>query len=123
MFVHSDFLMRQIEMLSAGLARLVAGEKAGDDIDPPTVAQAAGLGLDIARTLPPETVAGLVDGDGRKLLLLGLALGRQAWADDDPALARTALGLLDRAQHGPNAVPPDADVLTAQSALLGLAFG
>lgn len=123
MFVQTDVLMRQIELAAAGIARLAAGDTPGDTVDPAEVARAAGLGLDIARTLPVETVAGLVDDDGRRLLVLGLALGRQAWADDDAALARTAMRLIDRALHGVDPVAPSADVLAAQSALLELAFG
>lgn len=123
MFVQRDFLIRQIEMAAAGLARLVAGERPGEDLDPSEVARAAGLGLDIARSLPLETVAGLVDHDGQKLLVLGLALGREAWETEQAQLARTALRLIDRALHGRDPVAPTADILSAQQALLGLAFG
>ena len=123
MFVQRDFLLRQIEMAAVGLAKLVAGARPEDELDPVEVAQAAGLGLDIAASLPPDTVATLVERDGRRLLVLGLALGRQAWADGDRAKARQALALLDRALNGPDPAPPSADLIAAQQGLLTLAFG
>lgn len=123
MFVQRDFLLRQIEMAAVGLAKLVAGARPEDELDPVEVAQAAGLGLDIAASLPPDSVAALVEHDGRRLVVLGLALGRQAWAEGDRARARQALALLDRALNGPDPVPPTADLIAAQQGLLGLAFG
>lgn len=123
MFVQRDVLLRQIEMASAGLARLVAGGQPADQVDPSEVARAAGLGLDIAATLPPDAVARLVEGDGQRLLVLGLALGRQAWEVGDRAGARQALALIDRALTGPDPVPTDPELVAAQQGLLGLAFG
>lgn len=123
MFVQRDFLIRQIEMATAGLAKLVAGARPDDEFDPIEVAQAAGLGLDIAASLPPDTVVGLVEGDGQRLLVLGLGLGRQAWATGERAKARQALALIDRALSGADPVPPSAELLAVQQALLGLAFG
>ncbi len=123
MFVQRDVLLRQIEMASAGLARLVAGGQPADQVDPAEVARAAGLGLDIAATLPPDAVVRLVEGDGQRLLVLGLALGRQAWEAGDRAGARQALALIDRALTGPDPVPTDPELVAAQQGLLGLAFG
>lgn len=119
MFVQRDIIIRQIEQATAGLARLVAGQPAAEQLDEAEVGRAAGLGLDIARSLPTDAIAGLVDGDPDRLLLLGLALGRIAWRDGDRATARRALGLLDRALADR---PPDPELLAAQAALLALAF-
>lgn len=125
MIVQRDFLMRQIEQLSAALARWATGQPAEDDAhtldqSEADVTRTAGLGIDIAERVPAETVATLVDGDGQKLLALGLALGRRAWRHEDPARARAALRLLDlAAARGATA----DDLAAARDGLVSLALG
>ncbi|MCB9542084.1 MAG: hypothetical protein R3F65_28125 [bacterium] len=125
MIVQRDFLMRQIEQLSAALARWATGQPAEDDAhtldqSEADVTRVAGLGVDIAERVPAETVATLVDGDANKLLALGLALGRRAWRHEDPSRARAALRLLDlAAARGATA----DDLAAARDGLMSLALG
>ncbi len=101
-FVQRDVLLRLIEQLAEGVARALTGKKLQtlppeQEVDDEIVARSAGLGVDIACALPATSVSALVEGDRARLTLLGLAVGRRAWATSDPALARRALDLLDAA--------------------------
>lgn len=125
MFVQRDFLIRQIEQLTAALARLAVGQPAEDDdrdLDEADahITRAVGLGLDIAARLPPASVASLVDGDPQELLALGLALARHAWRDEDPARARSALQLID---HAATLGAPIDDHATIRAGLVPIALG
>ncbi len=101
MFFQRDLLMRQIEALSRWLARRMLDD-AKEQPPEHEIEAAAGLSLDVAATLPPNTIASLVDlqtspeGPSR-LLLLGLGLLARAEDGDDEILAERARSLVWRA--------------------------
>ncbi|MES2643292.1 MAG: hypothetical protein V4850_27660 [Myxococcota bacterium] len=96
--IRDDFLLRQLRLLTAALARALGRAKAAE-IAEAECAAFVGLDLGVAAALSPDTLLGLLrtaDGlDAERCLALGMGLGSRAARLDFPAaLVATARTLI-----------------------------
>lgn len=92
-FVQRDILLRQIEQLAGAIVRRLTDKPVLEqryEINEEEIARAAGLSLDVAAGLPFATIDGLLHGDPRSLLVLGLGLVWRGQASQGRALIEAA---------------------------------